>query len=153
MHINGKCSCLLGKWIKKFLYPGLCNTVLDNPGRIDKPKLVKSLLSFLETDTVLFYGEEPPELLKAQMEKWSPIILWFRERFGVEIEPTTDVMTVPVKESDLSIIEKYLMSYSMESLQGFAFSVDALKSLILALACVERRLSVAEAVTLARWDL
>ena len=121
--------------------------MLDNPGRIDRSKLVKSLLSFLETDTVLFYGEEPPELLKAQMEKWSPVILWFRERFGVEIEPTTDVMTPPVKDSDLATIEKYLMSYSMESLQGFAFSVDALKSLILALACVERRLKCASSIS------
>ena len=92
-------------------------------------------------------------MLQAQVEKWSPVILWFRERFGVEIEPTTDVMTPPVKETDIATIEKYLMSYSMESLQGFAFSVDALKSLILALACVERRLSVSEAVTLARLEL
>ena len=78
--------------------PGLCNTVIDNPGRIDKGKLVGSILNFLETDTVLFYGEEPPELLRAQMENWSPIILWFRERFGVQIEPTTEVISSPVKQ-------------------------------------------------------
>ena len=78
---------------------GLCNTVIDNPGRIDKKKLVQSILNFLETDTVLFYGEEPPELLNAQIDQWSPIILWFRERFGVSLEPTTNVMAAPVKES------------------------------------------------------
>ena len=69
---------------------GLCNTTIDNPGNTDKSKLVASILSFLETDTVLFYGEEPPELLQAQTQQWSPIILWFRERFGVKVEPTTD---------------------------------------------------------------
>jgi len=131
---------------------GLCNTVIDNPGQVDKHKLVTSVLSFLETDTVLFYGEEPPELLKAQKEKWSPIILWFRERFGVSIEPTTNVMTPPVQESDLKVLEKYLMSYNYESLQGFTFAVDALKSLILCCACVERRLTVTEAVRLARLE-
>ena len=70
-------------------FPGLCNTSIDNPGNTDKAKLVSSIIAFLETDTVLFYGEEPPELLKAQTEKWSPIILWFRDRFGVQVEPTT----------------------------------------------------------------
>merc|ERR1719192_2163146 len=93
---------------------GLCNTSIDNPGNADKQKLTNSILSFLETDTVLYYGEEPPELLKTQMEKWSPIILWFRERFGVQVEPTTDVMTPPVKESDVHVLEKYLSSYSIE---------------------------------------
>ena len=132
---------------------GLCNTVVDNPGRIDKQRIVKEILNFLETDTVLFYGEEPPELLRAQMEQWSPVILWFRDRFGVSVEPTTDVMTAPVQSADLNILDKYLMSYSEEALHGFSFAVDALKSLILATACVERRLSISEAVSLARLEL
>ena len=172
MHINGNLSCII---IKNSLHfpQGLCNTVIDNPGQVDKQKLVTSVLSFLETDTVLFYGEEPPELLQAQMERWSPIILWFRERFGVSIEPTTNVMTPPVQEckrtshslnhltnlfytqcisADLKVLEKYLMSHSYESLQGFTFAVDALKSLILCAACVERRLTVTEAVKLARLE-
>ena len=137
----------------------MCNTVIDNPGRLDKHRLVKEILSFLETDTVLFYGEEPPELLQAQIQKWSPIILWFRDRFGVTIEPTTDVMAAPVTQcaypkldvtcadgddvaADLQTLEKYLLSQSYEALQGFSFCVDALKSLILAVAAVERRLTV-----------
>ena len=99
MHINGNLSCIINKNSLQFLQ-GLCNTVIDNPGQVDKHKLVTSVLSFLETDTVLFYGEEPPELLKAQKENWSPIILWFRERFGVSIEPTTNVMTPPVQECE-----------------------------------------------------
>ena len=143
----------------------MCNTVIDNPGRIDKGKLVGAILNFLETDTVLFYGEEPPELLQSQMEKWSPIILWFRERFGVQIEPTTEVISSPVKQGrsvggfhftsikvdiitdDLRILEKYLQSYDVEALQGFAFCADALKSLILTVACVERRLSVRHSIS------
>ena len=103
MHINGNLSCIIIKNSLHFLQ-GLCNTVIDNPGKVDKQKLVTSILSFLETDTVLFYGEEPPELLQAQMEKWSPIILWFRERFGVSIEPTTNVMTPPVQECKISFL-------------------------------------------------
>ena len=54
---------------------------------------------------------------------------------------------------DLKILEKYLMSFSDDALQGFAFCVDALKSLILAVCCVERRLTISEAVKLARLEL
>ena len=54
---------------------------------------------------------------------------------------------------DIRTLEKYLQSYNMEALQGFAFGVDALKSLILTVACVERRLTVSEAVRLARLEV
>jgi len=131
---------------------GLCNTAIDNPGNTDKSSLVSSILSFLETDTVLFYGEEPPELLQAQTQQWSPIILWFRERFGVKVEPTTD-FGVTVTKEDLKTMEKHLMSYNWHALQGFAFGVDALKSIILTMACIERRVTVVEAVSLARLEL
>ena len=42
------------------------------------PAQVRDILDFVETDTVLFYGEEPPELLELQTREWSPIIRWFR---------------------------------------------------------------------------
>ena len=120
---------------------GLCNTSLDNPGNTDPAQLVQSILAFLETDTVLFYGEEPPELLTAQMERWSPVILWFRERFGVAVEPTTGLVSL-ARPADLETLGRYLTSHSWQALQGFAFGCDALKSLILTVACVERRLTV-----------
>ena len=76
---------------------GLVNTCLDNPQRLDKPKLVRSnlnklsmhhlcwiqvkqILDFLETDTILFHCVEPPELLELQALKWNPLLLWFRQR-------------------------------------------------------------------------
>ena len=76
---------------------GLVNTCLDNPQRLDKPKLVRSkikelscmhlccpqvkqIMDFLETDTILFHCLEPPELLQLQADKWNPVLLWFRER-------------------------------------------------------------------------
>ena len=45
------------------------------------------------------------------------------------------------------------MSYNWNALNGLAFGVDALKSIILALACIERRVTVSEAVSLARLEL
>ena len=39
------------------LYLGLCNVCIDNPTNASKEELVDSLLNFLDTDTVLFFGE------------------------------------------------------------------------------------------------
>lgn len=132
---------------------GLVNTSLDNPGRLEKARLVRDILDFVETDTVLFYGEEPPELLELQTREWSPIIRWFRERFQVPLEPVVGISAPTLSPENFKKLEKHFMSYSMEALHGFMFGVDATKSIILTLACMERRLTVEEAVKLARLEL
>lgn len=131
----------------------LCNTCIDNPGRTDKEKLVNSILGFLSTDTILFYSEKPDSLLSLQRQKWSPVIVWFNQRYGVSIEPTLDIVAPPVSERDKKVLEKHLLSYGYNALQGLSFGVDALKSLILSLAVVDRHLTVAEAVAITRLEL
>jgi ATP synthase F1 complex assembly factor 2 len=132
---------------------GLVNTCLDNPQRLDKPKLVKQILDFLETDTILFHCVEPPELLELQAQKWNPVLLWFRERFNVHLDPVAGISAPTVSPADMAKLEKHFMSHSLEALNGFMFGVDATKSLILTLACIERVINVEEAVRLARLEL
>jgi len=132
---------------------GLCNTAQDNPARLSKEGLVDQILGFLRTDTILYYAEEPPELLDLQVNKWSPVINWFRERYKVEIQPTTTISPPSVSDEDVLSIRKHLLSFSLPVLHGFSFGVDALKSLILTLAVMERIISVEKAVELARLEL
>lgn len=132
---------------------GLCNTAQDNPGRVDKEKLVEAILSYLRTDTVLYYAEEPPELLELQIQNWSPIINWFRETYDVSLEPTTSICPPTVSEDDLKSLERHFMSYNLPTLHGLSFGVDALKSIILTLAALQRRITVEKAVELSRLEL
>jgi len=132
---------------------GLCNTCLDDPMKASKEDLVDHVLGYLGTDTVLFYSEEPPALVELQKEKWSPVILWFRERFGVDVYPRQDISSISISQDDRASLERQLMSYSWTALQGFSFGVEAIKSLILGLAVLERRLTVEEAVKLTRLEL
>lgn len=137
---------------------GLCNTCLDNPGKASKETLVKSILDFLETDTILYYGEDTLEasgaaLVEMQKQKWSPLILWFRERFGVDVNPTQSLDARCVSQEDLAKLERHLLSYSWAAINGLSFGVDAVKSLILGLAVLERRVTVEEAVKLSRIEL
>jgi len=132
---------------------GLVNTSLDNPARVDKLKLVGQILDFMETDTVLFYCEEPPELLELQMKNWSPLVLWFRDRFNVNIEPVVGISSPSMSSNDFSLLHKHFMSFSLQALHGIMFGVDATKSIILTMACMERKITVDEAVKLARLEL
>jgi len=132
---------------------GLVNTSLDNPGRIEKPNLVRQIMDFIETDTILYYSEEPSELLSLQQKEWSPVVLWFRDKFNVSLEPVLGINAPTVSPRDFAVMEKYFMSFSLEALHGIMFGVDATKSMILTLACMERRLTVEEAVKLARLEL
>lgn len=49
-------------------------------------------------------------------------------------------------------ISKHLLSYSDVTMQGFMYAVDTIKSLILTLACVDKRISVEQAVNLSRLE-
>lgn len=49
-------------------------------------------------------------------------------------------------------ISKQLMSYNDAAMQGFMCATDTLKSLVLTLACVDKRISVEKAVALSRLE-
>jgi len=131
----------------------LVNTNLDNPGRLDKASLVSSILDFIETDTVLFYGDEPKELFQLQEERWGPLILWFRDRFQISLSPVVGISAPCLSPADRAKLERHLSSHSLQALHGIQFGVDATKSLILTLATMERRITVEEAVALTRLEL
>ena len=117
MHINGNFSCIINKNSLQFLQ-GLCNTVIDNPGQVDKHKLVTSVLSFLETDTVLFYGEEPPELLKAQIENLpSEAEAQFYKLSGPQLQPALRILRSG-KDSDHDIFRLFMRNSLINKDQG-----------------------------------
>ena len=92
-------------------------------------------------------------------------------RFNVLLDPVAGISAPSVSPADMTKLEKHFMShryihlkvpfcsclngvcfqdscsgFSLEALNGFMFGVDATKSLILTLACIERVITVEEAV-------
>lgn len=57
-----------------------------------------------------------------------------------------------ISGADKEKIRRQLLSYNFNSVQGFTFGVDALKSIILMSAVVEHTLTVERAVQLARLE-
>lgn len=129
----------------------LCSTVIDNPNNLTKFDLVRSIVSFLDTDTVLFQAEEE-DLHKLQQKEWGPIIDWFCKRFDIDVKPTQDLGLTDISKEAISVIERHLLSYNFASVHGILFAVEALKSVILTTACLEKEISVEKAVLLARLE-
>eukprot|EP00096_Caligus_rogercresseyi_P011827 TRINITY_DN4788_c0_g1_i1.p1 TRINITY_DN4788_c0_g1~~TRINITY_DN4788_c0_g1_i1.p1 ORF type:complete len:273 (+),score=13.76 TRINITY_DN4788_c0_g1_i1:68-886(+) len=135
---------------------GLVNTCLDNPTHTTKENVISSILEFLKTDTILFFASEPVGLVELQESSWRPLIDWFNDNYGVSISPTNglNIHGIPnVSSMDLLKIRKHLTSYPFEAIHGLSFGVDAVKSLVLTLAVLEKKLSVDDAIRLGRLEL
>ncbi|KAM3964864.1 ATP synthase mitochondrial F1 complex assembly factor 2 homolog l(2)k14505 [Aphomia sociella] len=129
----------------------LCNTSLDNPGKLTAHDITSYLIDYFPTDTLLFHSEEE-ELKALQEKKWVPILEWFQERFGVTQEITKGLEPLPVSTETRAVLARHFLSYDFTALNAICFGVEALKSPLLMLACIERRLNPKEAVLLARLE-
>ncbi|KAJ0181986.1 hypothetical protein K1T71_002708 [Dendrolimus kikuchii] len=130
----------------------LCNTALDNPGKLTKHDIVSYILDYFPTDTLLFVSDEEQELQAVQRERWMPILEWFQKRFNVTQDISRDLQPPLVTTDTRAVLARHFLSYDFPALNALCFGVEALKSPILMLACVERRLEPKEAVLLARLE-
>ncbi|XP_076642318.1 ATP synthase mitochondrial F1 complex assembly factor 2 homolog l(2)k14505 [Halictus rubicundus] len=125
----------------------LCNTVLDNPHKHTKLDMANYIVNCLEMDTLLFHSNET-ELYKLQAKKWDPLVQWFCDNYGVDIMKTKTIEAPTVSTETKAVLLRHLMSYNDSAVYGFMYGIDAIKSVILTLAAVERVLSIEEAVKL-----
>ncbi|KAL3875575.1 hypothetical protein ACJMK2_033516 [Sinanodonta woodiana] len=128
----------------------LCNMAIDNPTHRTREDLIQASLYFLETDTVCYRLAEPEELLEFQCQQWDPVIDWFKKRYKVEIETTTGIASLKVPEETYLTLERHLLSMSDWALFGYHYCVEALRSVILTMALIDRHISVERAVQLSR---
>ncbi|GFG37286.1 hypothetical protein Cfor_03240 [Coptotermes formosanus] len=130
----------------------LCSTAIDNPSNLTKFDLVQHIISYLDTDTVLFQSGEADELYELQLQEWQPTLNWFCKRYDVKLEATRDISGPTISQETKNVLTKHLLSYNFWAVHGFTFGVEALKSVILTLCCVERHISVERAVLLSRLE-
>ncbi|GAB1597508.1 ATP synthase mitochondrial F1 complex assembly factor 2-like [Argonauta hians] len=131
----------------------LCNTAIDNPLQRSKGDLIRSIIHYLESDTLCYRMAEPEELLQFQKEKWDPIIDWFKSRYHVPVETTTAFALPCISDTTVEGICSQLNSYSLWCLTGIFNAVECVKSVILTMALIERQLSVNDAVFLSRLEM
>lgn len=112
----------------RMMLTALSNTALDNPNKLTKLDIINYLLSFIETDTILFHNQAETGLYKLQMEHWDPMLEWFNERYNTNLVKTNDISPPVVPANAKMQIANYLTSHSMTTLHGIQYAVDTLKS-------------------------
>lgn len=87
-----------------------------------------------------------------QCAQWDPIIEWFNKRYDTDIEKVCDLSLPHISAKTRMNISKHLRSYDDISMHGFVYAVDTIKSVILAIACLDQRITVEDAVRLSRLE-
>ncbi|XP_053207992.1 ATP synthase mitochondrial F1 complex assembly factor 2-like [Panonychus citri] len=131
----------------------LTNCAIDNPENHTKETLANSILEFLATDTICFRLREPVDLYKLQITRWDPMIDWLSTRYNCQVPLTEDVFLPPIPPVTQSTLHRHLLSYNQWSLHGIYSITESLKSVILTLALIDKKISVNEAVSLSRLEL
>lgn len=130
----------------------LSNTVLDNPNHLSKTDIINFILTYAETDTILFHDKNEENLYQLQTEKWDPVIEWFNKRYDTQLEKTVDISPPVFPAGAKMNIAKYLHSYDLKTLHGIQFAVETVKSVVLAFACLDRFIAPDHAVLLSRLE-
>uniref|UniRef100_A0A671W089 ATP synthase mitochondrial F1 complex assembly factor 2 n=1 Tax=Sparus aurata TaxID=8175 RepID=A0A671W089_SPAAU len=130
----------------------LCNTALDNPTDRDKDQMISAALKYLETDTVCYRVDEPYGLVELQKNEWDPALHWIENRYNVTIGASSSILGPEIPEATKETFRQHLNSYNFWSLTGLEFVITQLKSVVLAMAMIDRHLNVEQAVLLSRLE-
>uniref|UniRef100_A0AC35UD72 AAA_12 domain-containing protein n=1 Tax=Rhabditophanes sp. KR3021 TaxID=114890 RepID=A0AC35UD72_9BILA len=132
---------------------GLAFTALDNPFHQTKEDIIKYVMEYSVTDTILYVSPSPINLNLKQQELWIPVIDWANQKYNLGIEPTESLFELPKFSPDaVATLTNYFNGYNFWQLIGYQYSVEATKSVLLSLATAENALNPERAVELARLE-
>lgn len=114
--------------------------------------MLEDVVPYIDTDLVCYRAGDIPPLLARQQQLLDPLILWAKERFGLELNTTVGVMPIDQPGDNQATLAAVLAGYGNGKLAAFAVAVKPLGSAVLALALVEGRISAEEAFRLAHLE-
>ncbi len=114
--------------------------------------LIADIIPYADTDLVCYRAGHIPELGLWQAEQLDPILAWVKERFGVTLHVTEDVMPVKQPAANGASLAAVLSGYDDWRLAVFAGAVKSLGSFMLALALVEGRIDAGTTFTLSHME-
>eukprot|EP00158_Paraphelidium_tribonemae_P001504 Partr_v1_DN24487_c0_g1_i1_m66521 putative ATP synthase mitochondrial F1 complex assembly factor len=109
------------------------------------------LAKYLDTDTLCCRHEYPQRLVDLESQSWTPIVEWARDRFKVDILTTTSLLGLkqPVETRD-RLVSHVVATYGPGKMAAFEKAVMQSKSFLVALALMERAVTVEQASFAAR---
>lgn len=127
----------------------LTNTTLDNPNKLAPSDLIRNINEYLSTDTLLYFesaassSSDSSRLLEIQEREWRPLVDWFNAVFvdaRLKINRGGDDDSL-IGNSSSESFNHYLKSdFTLSTLIAFNYMIECLKSVILSVALLEKRL-------------
>ncbi len=130
---------------------GLANTAIDHV-RSGRDGVIARLQDFARHDLVCYRSKEPPELVARESAAWDLPLLLASARYGLDLKITDGVGSIPQPAASLDNLRRHLSGRDEFALTGFAAAAGLMKSVVLALALSDGRLSAAEAHDAAHVD-
>ncbi|KAK0543164.1 ATP synthase mitochondrial F1 complex assembly factor 2 [Tilletia horrida] len=112
-----------------------------------------SLLAYLDTDTILFHEPEPPQLVRLQSERWTPLIDWVSARWGVQVEVYESLFGTAQSAATREALSRHIRSLDPLALAAFERAVLSSKSFLIGLGLLEGKLSVEQAARAAEVEV
>lgn len=118
-----------------------------------KPEyVIDAIMRFATTDLLCYRAERPARLVEQQNESWQPLLDWASEDIGVKLEATVGLVPVEQDRGAIASLREGLLAYDHFRLAVLQILTEAFGSIILALAVLEGRVDVEQAVDASQLD-
>lgn len=128
-------------------------TAVDLVGK-QRDETITRMMPYLETDTICFEEDDASasglslpgsgDLLKLQQAEWGPVRAWFEQRFGVKVALAQGISLPAHPEATIATVKEALHRYDNWELTCVEQATTSAKSLITAVALVEKEGATAE---------
>jgi len=144
---------------KEFLKPAtmplfsLARTAVD----VDADKnlrghLEDAIIEYFLTDTIWFRHEEAPRLYKFQTDNLDPIVEYINKLLGVHVESQKGIDPPIITGEDKKKLKNYIKDFDNWKILSLEYAASTLKSTSLAIALMNDRVGIEEALDLSRLE-
>ncbi|KAG1756483.1 uncharacterized protein EDB91DRAFT_1041414 [Suillus paluster] len=113
----------------------------------------EALLNYLDTDTICFHHDDPPQLVELQHKYWDPLLEWARSTFGIDIQVFDSILLhsqSPETRTKLNAVLTEMDPWELAAMERVTYLT---KSFLIALALVKKHLTVEEAALAAQVEV
>ncbi|XP_014663169.1 PREDICTED: ATP synthase mitochondrial F1 complex assembly factor 2-like [Priapulus caudatus] len=103
-------------------------------------------------EQVCYRYSDPPGLEQFETALWDPLLLWFTKRYNVQLSSTLGLNLLDIPDDTKRTIQRHLLTYNAWALVGILHAVEALKSVVISLALIDKFVSVEQAVYFSRLE-
>ncbi len=129
----------------------LANSALDLLGE-HRQKVIAVMVDFINADLICYRAKNPKDLVENQSKHWQPLVDWFNMEFDTQLVVTTGILHVPQNREVANKLDEKFAKYSDFQITGLHELATITKSITIALAVVQGRITTEQAWQAAHVD-